>query len=108
VNDALVRLEYKIDCIMQALMDKGLMVADLPRISGITRDDCPVCGIQIALVADFETETPVYKCGCTLPISIVPGISNLIPQRETHVTDIDRNSEDHVPPQHPPEGDRNS
>jgi hypothetical protein len=104
VKDALVRLEYKLDLIMRSLMDKGLMVEDLPRISGITGDDCPVCGETISIVSDFESETPVYKCACNLPVTIVPGISTLLPVRNTDATE--GNQEDPLPSERAPSGDR--
>ena len=105
MKDSLVRLEYKLDLIIRALMDKGMMIEDLPHISGITGDDCPVCGKQIAVVSDFESEAPIYKCGCKLPVTIVPGISTLVPVRNTDATE--GNQEDAVSPDSSPSGDRN-
>lgn len=83
MSDALIRIEYKLDLILQALMDQGIMVPDLPRISGIEMDDCPVCGEQISVVPHYETESLRYVCGCELPKSIVPGISGILISKDT-------------------------
>jgi hypothetical protein len=84
MNDDLVRIEYKLDCIMQALADKGIMVSDLPSIAGIEQDDCPVCGVQIKVTPHFGSETVRYVCGCNVPNKVVPGISGLL------ITDEDK------------------
>lgn len=105
MKDSLVRLEFKLDLIIRALMDKGMMIEDLPHISGITGDACPVCAERISIVSDFESEAPIYKCGCKLPVTIVPGISTLVPVRNTDATE--GNQEDAVSPDSSPSGDRN-
>ena len=102
-RDSLVRIEFKLDCIIRALQDKGLMLRDLPSIEGINSDSCPVCESAIKVVADFESETPIYRCGCRLPITIVPGIYALIPARDTN--GIERPKEE-VSSDPPPAGDR--
>lgn len=86
MTDDLVRIEYKLDLILQALMDKGVMVPDVPGIEGIEKDDCPVCGSQISLVPHYKSETLQYRCGCRLPKTIVPGISELTvhPEEKDH------------------------
>jgi hypothetical protein len=104
VKDSLVRLEYKLDLIIRALMDKGMMIEDLPRIGGITGDTCPVCAEQISIVSDFESEAPIYKCACRLPVTIVPGISTLLPVRNTDAAE--GNQEDQLSSDRAPSGDR--
>ena len=104
-KDSLVRIEFKLDCIMNALKKSGVMILDLPELRGIDRDICPVCTQQIRIVIDFETETPVYTCGCRLPAVIVPGISKIVPSRNTN-EHAKRNQEDAVSPDSPPSGDR--
>lgn len=78
MNDDLVRLEYKLDLLLQALMDKGIMVSDLPRIEGIEGDSCPVCQCPIKVVPDYTKETVRYCCGCITPNKVVSGISELL------------------------------
>jgi hypothetical protein len=104
-KDALVRLEYKIDCVIQALKEKGLMLPELPGLVGIESDCCSVCNQPIKIQSDFESETPAYTCGCTLPVTIVPGISRLLPQRTTN-EHPSRNQADQVSSDQPPSGDR--
>lgn len=78
MNDDLVRLEFKIDLLLHALMDKGIMVPDLPRIEGIEGDSCPVCRSPIKVVPDYHQEAVRYCCGCITPNKVVPGISGLL------------------------------
>jgi hypothetical protein len=99
---ALVRIEYKLDMIIQALKNKGLMMEDLPPLVGIDNDLCSICNEAVRIVNDFETETPVYTCGCEVPVAIVPGISTLL----TRNTNGRRTQEDPVSPDSPPPSDR--
>lgn len=101
MSDSLVRMEYKLDLIIQALQDKGLMLAELPSLSGIAQDICPVCGSQISVVPDFLTETPQYKCGCSVPVPVVRGISTVM-----RGPDANRKLEAQVPRNEAPDGHR--
>ena len=74
---ALIRIEYKLDLIIRALQDKGLMLADLPGLSGIERDACPVCEQPNKLLMDLQAERITKACSCKLPKAIVAGISKL-------------------------------
>ena len=103
MRDSLVRMEYKLDLIIQALMDYGIMVSDLPDLKGISSDRCPVCKSKIHVVPDFKSETPVYTCGCVSPARVVSGISAITPERNNN---DERYSEDPVSPNEPPTGDR--
>lgn len=94
MTDDLVRLEYKLDLILHALMDKGIMVSDVPGIEGIEKDDCPVCGSRISLVPHYKSETLQYRCGCRLPKTIVPGISELTAHPEEKKHDNFRTTQD--------------
>ena len=95
MKDDLVRIEYKLDLIMHALKDQGVMITDLPHIRGIEEDVCPVCGGEITLEPDYKKERLQYCCGCELPRTIVPGISGLLDQEDK--TDGDsRNSANEV------------
>lgn len=77
MNGDLIRVEYKLDLIIRALQDKGLMLSSLPSLRGIKEDPCPLCGIPITLAPNLHRETLHYSCGCSLPLTIVPGISAL-------------------------------
>ena len=78
MNDDLVRIEYKLDLIIQALCSAGIMVPDLPSLVGIQEDCCPICAHPIRIVPDFTAEVARYGCGCTIPNKVVPGISGLL------------------------------
>ena len=78
MNDDLVRLEYKLDLIIQALMSKQLMLPSLPSLKGIESDCCPICSHPIKISPDFSSETVRYCCGCTAPNQVVSGISELL------------------------------
>ena len=82
MNDDLVRLEYKLDLIIQALMSKGIMLDDLPRIEGIEEDTCPVCKCPIKVYPDYQREAVRYCCGCITPNKVVSGISGLLMNKE--------------------------
>ena len=82
MNDDLVRLEYKLDLIIQALMAKQIMLPSLPSLKGIERDCCPICSHPIKISADFSSETVRYCCGCTAPNQVVSGISELLNSAE--------------------------
>ena len=77
MRDDLVRLEYKLDLIIHALQLSGIMAPELPSLYDIEQDACPVCGTNVSLQADYGTETLQYKCGCDLPVKVVPGIATL-------------------------------
>lgn len=82
MNDDLVRLEFKLDLIIQALMHQNLMSPDLPRIDGIEQDSCPVCQCPIKVVPDYHQEAVRYCCGCTTPNKVVSGISGLLTEED--------------------------
>lgn len=106
MNDDLVRLEYKLDLLLQALMDKGLMVPDLPRIEGIEGDSCPVCQCPIKVVPDYAREAVRYCCGCITPNKVVSGISGLLTTDEEKNNGSSRTTESSEVFQ--PEKDRSS
>ena len=78
MNDDLVRLEFKLDLIIQALIHQGLMAPELPRIEGIEEDSCPVCQGPIKVAPDYAKEAVRYCCGCITPNKVVSGISGLL------------------------------
>jgi hypothetical protein len=84
-DKALIRLEFKLDLIIQALQSSGVILptGHIPPLEGITEDLCPVCGKPIRLSLDMVNEQVIRECGCKLPVSVVPGISKLLkPQGE--------------------------
>jgi hypothetical protein len=102
-----MRLEYKLDLIIRALQQSGAMLGELPGLEGIEKDCCPICETPVRVIADMETETPLYTCECRSPKVIVTGISALVPPR-SHDVYADRNPEEEVPHERTPPGDRDS
>lgn len=64
----LIRLEHKIDMILNALQVKGLMHKSLPSLSGIEEDACPVCRKKVSLMVDTTEGVVLRNCGCKLPV----------------------------------------
>lgn len=78
-SESLIRIEYKLDLIIRALQESNLMIkSPLPDLNGIEEDTCPVCTEPNKLKINVTTETIIKTCSCSLPISITPGISNLL------------------------------
>jgi hypothetical protein len=80
-------MEHKLDLLLYALQHKGFAIptGELPSLEGIQEDACPVCGEGISLSYDFAHENVERQCGCRLPVTIVPGISELTkPIEEKH------------------------
>ena len=74
----LVRIEHKLNMIIEAMQTAGLMVNDLPSLKGIQEDNCPVCKDQNELLIDYDNERVCLACSCQLPITITKGISQLM------------------------------
>lgn len=66
-NEALIRLEQKIDLIIYALQSKGIMIQDLPDLNGIEQDNCVLCKQPIKILINPKQGTLVRACGCSLP-----------------------------------------
>lgn len=66
-NEALIRLEQKIDTIMFALQSAGIMLAELPQLKGLESDVCALCASPVSLVIDTQNGTLIRNCGCKLP-----------------------------------------
>jgi hypothetical protein len=77
-NKDLIRLEYKIDLLIAALQEAGVMLKDLPSLQGMTEDVCPVCKVPVTLTISTEDESVQRSCGCSLPITAVKGLSTII------------------------------
>ena len=75
----LIRMEYKMDLIINALQANSLMLPTpmVPELAKIADDSCPVCGGNIRLSIDGEAERVDYTCSCRGPITVVKGISDL-------------------------------
>ena len=74
----LVRIEYKLNLIMEALCSAGILVKDLPSLEGIQEDYCPVCQQPNKLSIDYDNERVCLTCSCRLPVTITKGISQLM------------------------------
>lgn len=93
------RLEYKLDLVIRALQDKGLMLYELPPLVGMPDDACPVCNRFPTLSLDLVNERVLRSCHCELPVKVVSGISKLLrpPEDSTHGDHL-RPEEARVPP----------
>lgn len=80
---ALMRIEYKLDLIIRALQTAGAMISELPVLSEINGDFCPLCEEEILVVPDLTLETYNRTCGCRPPMPIVPGISSVVLKPQT-------------------------
>jgi hypothetical protein len=82
MKEDIIRIEYKLDLIIRALQHQGLMLGSLPDLVGVGADTCPVCTKPVLIQPDFNAERFKYDCGCSLPQSIVTGISDLLTPTE--------------------------
>lgn len=64
----LIRIEHKLDLVINALQEAGLMIKELPSLVGIQKDLCSLCNYKIKLLADPVNGEVIRKCGCKLPI----------------------------------------
>lgn len=102
----LIRIEHKLDQIIRAMQATGAMFVGLPELENIQVDSCPLCEVPVSLSIDFASESIVRNCGCTLPVSVVPGISKLqIPPEEGIHGHHSRTQRDEVPPESETSGD---
>ena len=63
----LIRIEYKIDLIIFALQQAGLMHTELPDLLGIEEDICPVCAAPVKIQIDPKEGQLLRTCNCRLP-----------------------------------------
>ena len=86
MGDDLLRIEFKLDLVLAALQQAGILLPTkhLPSMQGMgsAGDACPACGQQIRLQANYTDETVQRACGCVSPIRVVPGISSLTKEPE--------------------------
>ena len=66
-DEDLIRMEQKIDLIIQALQESGLMIKNLPNLMGIEQDVCVLCLGKIRLSVNPEEGTLTRSCNCSLP-----------------------------------------
>lgn len=77
-DEALLRIEHKLDLLLLALQTQGLVLpAPLPALEGKGADTCPVCGMFQKFAIDTKNESVILTCGCKPPIRAVPGISGV-------------------------------
>ena len=67
MNSDIIRIEYKLDLIISALQDSGLMIKNLPSLEGIEKDICSVCTEPIRITVDPAEGILNRICGCKLP-----------------------------------------
>lgn len=97
MSEALLRIEHKLDMILEALKDKGIMITDLPQMD---EDDlCPVCDQEVKYDLDLQGERVSRSCGCKPPVRVVPGISNLMKPPEKTNGRYSRTEADDVRPE---------
>jgi hypothetical protein len=104
-----LRIEYKLDLIIQALQTGVMLPAGSMPMSEMNKDPCPVCGEPVKLSLDLPNEQVVRDCGCRPPMAVVPGISALmnnpqIQKKETDDGGREQPEEDGVPPDEAPRG----
>lgn len=63
----LIRIEQKLDLIIYALQEKGIMHKELPQLEGIEQDLCALCIQPIRLIINPLEGTLTRSCGCKLP-----------------------------------------
>ena len=104
MNSPLLRLEYKIDLLIRAMQEQGLMIEALPSLSGVEKDKCPICATLYKVAIDIKSEQLQLNCGCTAPIQVVPGISSILNKKEESNAS-NSSQKDRVPPEQEAESD---
>ena len=97
MKDDLIRLEQKVDLIMFALQEAGLMQKRLPNLEGIENDTCALCGEYIKLTVDVDKGELLRSCGCKLPKKAFK-LQLITPQPKDKTNADYRNQEDTIPP----------
>ena len=96
-NEALIRLEQKIDTMMFALQSAGIMLKELPQLEGLESDVCALCATPVSLVIDTQNGTLIRNCGCKLPKKAF----KLTLITEEHGNANTRNQKSEIPPNSP-------
>ena len=73
-SDALVRIEHKLDLIISALQQKGVMMPTqhLPKLRDSAGDVCPACGGDVQFGFDLRDGSVLRSCGCIAPLRSLP------------------------------------
>lgn len=99
MSDDLLRIEFKLDLVLAALQQAGILLPTqhLPPMLGMGApgDACPACGRQIQLQANYSNETVQRTCGCVSPVRVVPGIASLTKEPD-HARQVPRTQQ--LPP----------
>lgn len=106
-SEDVLRLEYKLDLIINALQASNLMLATehLPQMQHQRMDACPACGQDIKILPNYSAEILTRKCGCFSGFSVVPGIGKLsIPPSGDTNASVRRETENQLPPDYAEEG----
>lgn len=93
----LIRIEQKLDLIIRALQSTGVMIHELPQLSGIEEDTCVLCEQPIALTVDSFEGRIQRTCGCTLPKTAYKLTFNTQQTKEAHNAH-NRTEKDAIPP----------
>jgi len=95
MKDDLIRIEYKLDLIMFALQDAGIMQKGLPSLEGIEQDICAVCNASIKIKVNTEEGVLDRVCKCKLPKKAFK-LQLITPTNEDKDAN-NRNSENEIP-----------
>jgi hypothetical protein len=110
MSEELLRIEYKLDLIISALQEQGVMLPakHLPQMKDSAGDICPVCESPIRFTIDLKTESTKRTCRCAPALQAVAGISALLTpptQEKNNVRPSDRSTqEDSDSPDEAPPG----
>lgn len=94
MSSDLIRLEYKVDLIISALQEAGLMHKELPDLRGIEYDLCALCKSPVKLSVDPVEGKLIRTCGCALPKKAFK--LNLTTEEASNANN--RDQEDTIPP----------
>ena len=96
----LIRIEHKIDLIIFALQQAGIMQNDLPSLIGIEEDICAVCKEYIRITVDPEKGKLNRLCACRLPKQAFK-LQLVTPSNEENKNANNRDTEIQIPPNQP-------
>ena len=95
-SEALLRIEHKLDTLLSALQAQAVILPPehIPQLEGYDGDVCPVCGKNIRITISTVSEDYNRTCGCSPPIQVVSGISEIHHQSPTISTQGTRADEE--------------
>jgi hypothetical protein len=100
---ALIRIEHKLDLILESLSTRDPVLAALLNegtgLSAYSGDVCPTCLGDVRIISDLTTETYTRTCDCKPNMPIVVGIKKLnegVPAKKTPTTTPDQEEDPHA------------